>query len=290
MIKIQIPGSTSNIGPGFDCLGIALDIYNTFTFEEADGVHISGCPDAYCNEDNLTYRAFQFAMQQLDKSFRGVAIHFASDVPISRGLGSSSTCILAGILAANAMADNALSKEQIIDMALTFENHPDNLSPALYGGMTASIVSDGHVTCEPVPLKDDLLMVAFIPNFELSTEKSRAVLPKQLSYTQSIYNTSRTAMLIAALMQGHYQLLRQACDDALHQPFRKPLIAGFEKIENLAYHFDAYTVFLSGAGPTIMAFFDASNEQLDEMATQLPENWQMRVLRVATQGARVEIL
>ncbi len=290
MIKIRIPGSTSNIGPGFDCLGIAVEIYNTFTFEEADGVHISGCPQAYCNADNLTYRAFQFAMQQLDKTFAGVAIHFTSDVPISRGLGSSSTCILAGVLAANAMAGNALSKEQVIDMALTFENHPDNLSPALYGGMTASIVSDGHVTSEPVPLKDDLLMVAFIPNFELATEESRAVLPKQLSYAHAVYNTSRSAMLIAALMQGHYHLLRQACDDALHQPFRKHLIAGYEQIENLAYHFDAHAVFLSGAGPTIMAFFDAGNKQLEIMAKQLPDDWQMRIVRVAQQGAQVEVL
>ncbi len=282
MIEIKVPATTSNIGPGFDCLGIALDLYNTFSFEPSDQLRISGCPKQYCTEDNLVYRAYAHAMQKIGKPNSAVAIHCAGDIPISRGLGSSATCILAGVMAANVIGKANLSNEQILELALQIENHPDNLAPALYGGMVVSIIDQGKAICEKISLRDNLAFVAFVPDYELSTEKSRAVLPKNLSYQQTVFNVGRSAMLITALLNGRYQLLRSACDDAIHQPFRKSLIPHYDEIEALAYQKGAYAFYLSGAGSTMMALCDAKSTQFDNMTDALPKNWQCFKLTTAS--------
>ncbi len=287
MLTINVPATTSNIGPGFDCLGIALNLYNTFSFETSDKLQISGCPKQYCNKDNLVYRAYAHAMKKMSKTVSPISIQFTNRIPISRGLGSSATCILAGVMAASTMSHANLSKEQILSIALEIENHPDNLAPALYGGMVVSIFDQTKLITKKIKLCDDIAFVAFVPDYELSTEKSRAVLPKVLSYQQTVYNVGRSALLITALENGHYRLLRQACDDAIHQPFRKPLIPHYDEIESLAYRHGAYAFYLSGAGSTMIALCDANSNQFDHIVKELPENWQCYMLKKAPIGATI---
>ncbi len=290
MIKIKIAATTSNIGPGFDCLGVALDLYNEFSFELADRLTISGCPEQYCNEDNLVYRAYAHTMKKLTKTVRPIAIQFTNSVPISRGLGSSATCILAGILAANQFSGANLSNEQLLETALELEHHPDNLAPALYGGMVLSITSQSKIVSQKIKLHDDLAFVAIVPDYQLSTEKSRAVLPKQLSYEQTVFNIGRSALLISALENGNYHLLKHACDDAIHQPFRKHLIPQYDQIESLAYDYGAYAFYLSGAGSTMIALCDAKSQHFNNITKKLPAIWQCHILKTAPDGAVVEIV
>ncbi len=288
MIKIKIAATTSNIGPGFDCLGIALDLYNEFSFELADRLTISGCPKQYCNADNLVYRAYAHTMKKLAKTVRPIAIQFANAIPISRGLGSSATCILAGVIAANQLSGANLSNEQLLEIALELEHHPDNLAPALYGGMVLSITAQSKTISQRIKLRDDLAFVAIVPDYQLSTEKSRAVLPNQLSYGQTVFNIGRSALLISVLENGDYHLLKHACDDAIHQPFRKHLIPQYEQIERLAYAHDAYAFYLSGAGSTMIALCNANYHFFSDFAQKLPANWQCHILKTAPYGAVVE--
>ncbi len=288
MIRVKIAATTSNIGPGFDCLGIALDLYNEFRIDIAERLTISGCPEQYCNEDNLVYRAYTHTINRLKKKSRPIAIQFANAIPISRGLGSSASCILAGVIAANEFGGANLSKEQLLKIALELEHHPDNLAPALYGGMVLSITTQSKTVCQTIKIRDDLAFVAIVPDYQLSTEKSRAVLPKSLSYSQTVYNVGRCALLISALENGDYHLLRHACDDAIHQPFRKHLIPQYDEIETLAYSCGAYAFYLSGAGSTMIAICNANDHKFHNIIQKLPANWQCHILKTVPTGAVVE--
>lgn len=287
---IKVAATTSNIGPGFDCLGIALDLYNEFKIDFADHLAISGCPEQYCTEDNLVYRAYVHTMNKLSKTVRPITIQIVNSIPISRGLGSSATCILAGVIAANEISGARLSDQQLLDIALELEHHPDNLAPALYGGMVLSISAQSKTICQTIKLRDDLAFVAIVPDYQLSTEKSRAVLPKALSYSQTVFNIGRSALLVSALENGDYHLLRHACDDAIHQPFRKHLIPEYDEIEALAYDYGAYAFYLSGAGSTMIALCNADYHNFYNITQKLPENWQCHILKTAPSGAIVKII
>ena len=274
MIKVRVPATSANVGAGFDSLGLAVSLYNEFTFEEAPKLEIVSLDGALIPKgpSNLVYRSAKAVFDQLDIPMPGLRITQQNAIPMARGLGSSSSCIVAGILGANAMLGNKLTPRQMLTMATAIEGHPDNVAPAMLGGFVTSAYDEGQVYSVKKNISDDLAFAAFIPNFKLLTEKARAALPAQVSHKDAVYNLSRAALATAAFCDGEYELLRVATKDKLHQQYRLPLIPGGEEIFELAHELGAYAVYISGAGPTIMAVVHRDNEdffaQAEEAMTQ----------------------
>ena len=263
MIKVSVPATSANVGAGFDSLGLAVSMHNTFTFEEcSEGLKIVSVDGTLIprGPSNLVYRSAKAVFDQLDIPMPGLKITQANAIPMARGLGSSSSCIVAGILGANAMIGNKLTARQMLTMATSIEGHPDNVAPAMLGGFVTSVYDEGQVYSVKKDIHQNLAFAAFIPNFKLLTEKARAALPQNVSHKDAVYNLSRAALATAAFCGGNYELLGVATKDALHQKYRLPLIPGGDEVFEMAKDLGAYAVYISGAGPTIMAVVNKEDE------------------------------
>ena len=289
-VTIRVPATTANLGPGFDAFGCALNLYTDVTFEETEyGLEITGCPEEFTGPDNLVYVSYCAALNTMSEEVRGVKIHIESQIPICRGLGSSAALLVAGAMGANVLRGNKLSTQGLLNITNAMEGHPDNLAPAFFGGLTASMVDNGLPVTVNFPLHPDWEFLALVPDFTLSTPKARAVLPKEVSRADAIYNISHGAMVLKALELGDEKLLRNAMQDRLHQNYRKSLIQDYEAIEALVRTTGA-AFCLSGAGPTLLCI--TRNEGLEEKLTaKLPSitqaNWEMLPLHIDFEGARV---
>ena len=294
-VKVKVPATSANLGPGFDVAGLAVTLYNTFTFELIDeGLQITGCPEQFCNADNMTYQAFVEGAKACGLDFKGVRIECSGDVPYTRGLGSSSTCIVAGIVGAYAFVDRYDERQEILELATQIEGHPDNVAPAIFGGLTVSVMSDG-VTTVNIPVKHDYRFVALIPPFTLSTEKSRSVLPQELPRADAIANVSHLALMVASLINGYDEGLKLGFKDRLHQPYRGPLIQGFAEIMNILEKDERILgAYLSGAGPTIMVVIDADDTKgvvrIKEELGDLLKDWQVEKLELDMRGYTCDYL
>jgi homoserine kinase len=178
---------------------------------------------------------------------------------MARGLGSSSACIIAGLVGANKMLGDPLTKDDLVDLAAQIEGHPDNTAPALLGGIVTAVFDGRKVHWVKQEVYTRLKFVAIIPDFELKTEKARACLPKEISHRDAVYNLSRAALFSASLLIGKFENLKTAVDDRLHQPYRMELIPNVREVFDIAYTHGAYAVYISGAGPTVMAIVDEEN-------------------------------
>lgn len=289
-VRVRVPATSANLGPGFDVAGLAVTLYNTFVFELLeDGLEITGCPEQFCNQDNLTYQAFVEGAEACGLDFKGLRIECQGDVPYTRGLGSSSTCIVAGIVGAFAFKDRYDERQTILELATKIEGHPDNVAPAIFGGLTVSVMSSETVTTLNIPVKHDYRFVALIPPFTLSTEKSRSVLPQQLPRADAIANVSHLALMVASLINGYDDGLKLGFKDRLHQPYRGTLIQGFDEIMNVLEKDERVLgCYLSGAGPTIMAVIKAEDTKgvvrLKEELGDLLNDWQVIKLELDMRG------
>jgi homoserine kinase len=256
-VQVRVPASTANLGSGFDIFGMALDIYNTFslslTTEPQWSVSLPAALTLPTDRDNLVFQAAGRLFKEVGFVPTGLHLDIDIDVPLSRGLGSSSSAIIGGLVAANAMLGAPFDRHALLEMAIEIEGHPDNVTPALIGGLTLSYTTNGthHYLNLPCPL--DLGIVLAIPDFELGTAQSRAILPPKIARRDATFNSSRTALLVAALYEKRYDWLAAAMDDQLHQPYRAALIPGMMEALTAAYEAHALGVALSGAGPTLMA-------------------------------------
>ncbi len=288
-VTIRVPATTANLGPGFDAFGCALSLYTDVTFEETEfGLEITGCDEAYTGPDNLAYTSYCAVLASLSEEIRGVKIHIDAHIPICRGLGSSAALLVAGAMGANVLRGSKLSTQGLLNITNAMEGHPDNLAPAFYGGLTASMVDNGLPMTVSFPLHPGWEFLALIPDFNLPTTLARSVLPEQVSRADAIYNISHGAMVLKALELGDEKLLRTAMQDRLHQSYRKKLIPDYEKIEALIRTTGA-AFCLSGAGPTLLCM--TRNPKVQEMLqTKIPEitehNWEILPLHVEFQGAR----
>lgn len=257
-MKLRVPASSANLGPGFDCFGIAWQLYNELDFELCDrGLSITGCDSRYTNEENWAYVAYKAVLERCGIQAQGLRIRFGQcQIPIGRGLGSSSALLVAGVMAANELHGLGLSRSELLDMATVLEGHPDNVAPAIFGGLSASAMVAGKPVTVHYPLSDTLHFTALIPPLELSTVEARRVLPYQIPREDAIFNISRAALLLNALGSGDTELLRIAMDDRIHQPYRIPLIPGYDIARGLAYQCGAAGVCVSGAGPTLLCVSD----------------------------------
>ncbi|MBK5245231.1 MAG: homoserine kinase [Eubacteriaceae bacterium] len=293
MIKVQVPGTSANIGPGFDAFGLALGIYNTFSFEEkSDGkLTIRGVERKYQSTTNLVYRSMQMVFKQTDCHPKGIYIHSAVNIPISRGLGSSATCIVGGLFGANALCGNPLTTAELFDMAVTLEGHPDNVAPAIFGGLVVSMNDQGkniYIKNEVHPCYE---FYALVPDFNLSTTDARKVLPKKITYSDATHNLPRATMTYLALTNGSEEILKVSMKDRLHQPYRKKLIPHYDVITRKARDLGCLNTCISGAGPTILAINSVSNQGFEtEMTRYLTEKmpgWRLLALTPDNKGVQI---
>ena len=268
MITVTVPATSANVGAGFDSLGLAVSMYNVFTFEEADRIQITSVDGTHIptGSNNLVYRSARVVYDQLGIPMKGLRITQKNTIPMARGLGSSSACILG----ANALLGNKLTRRQMLTLATSIEGHPDNVAPAMLGGFVTSVIDEGQVYSVKKEIDTELAFAAFVPDFRLLTSKARAALPAMVSHKDAVYNLSRAALATAAFCDGNYALLGVATKDVLHQQYRLPLITGGDEVFELAQDLGALAVYISGAGPTIMAvvhkddteFFDRAEAAL----------------------------
>ncbi len=289
-VTIRVPATTANLGPGFDAFGCALQLYTDVTFEETEsGLEITGCDEEFTGPDNLAYVSYCAVLESLSEEVKGVKIHIDAHIPICRGLGSSAALLVAGAMGANVLRGNRLSTQGLLNITNAMEGHPDNLAPAFFGGLTASMVDGGLPVTVSFPLHPDWEFLALIPDFDMPTVKARAVLPEQVSRADAIYNISHGAMVLKALELGDEKLLRNAMQDRLHQPYRKHMVADYEAIEALVRTAGA-AFCLSGAGPTLLCI-TRDKTLKDKLAKKLPavtqRNWEIMPLHVTFEGAKV---
>lgn len=289
-ISVRVPATSANLGPGFDSFGCALSLYNTYTFEIIEnGLEIFGCPEEFCNADNLSIVAYRDAMHAMGLPMDALRLQIHSEIPVCRGLGSSSAMLVAGAMAANALHGNRLSREELLYLCTLVEGHPDNLAPAIYGGMTASLMRDGRPVMARFPLSEKLRFLTLIPDFHLSTEKARAILPKQVPFADAVFNISHAALLLRALETADIEMISFALNDRLHQPYRKGLIAGYDQAEAIAKACGAASFCISGAGPTCLCIADNDEVGL-RLQAELPKvlpSWQVLSLKLDTEGAKL---
>jgi homoserine kinase len=258
-VHVRVPASTANLGPGFDALGMALGLYNEIEVElsgtrlalEVEGEGREKLQSL--GERNLVARSVIETLRRLGVRADGVRVRMVNRIPLSRGLGSSSAAAMGGVAAALALAGATLPPEEMLDLALLFEGHPDNITPALLGGLTVSTLVEGKVKCVKLPVPEGLQAIAVIPEFHLSTAKARRALPPTVPRVDAVFNVGRAALFLAAMQAGRLELLREAARDRLHQPYRASLVPGMEEVLAEGERAGALACFLSGAGPTLLA-------------------------------------
>lgn len=292
MIEVRVPATSANLGPGFDCMGLALNTYAYFRFSlQEQGLTISGCDPRWQNEENLVYQGFQHTLDYMGETIPGLAIEIdASGVPEARGLGSSAVCIVAGAMAANAFFQNRLNKYEIFDICTAMEGHPDNVAPAIFGSLTVSFMEDEKPSMIRYLVNRELRFCAIIPDYPTLTEEARAVLPKTLSYEDAIYNMGRCAALAKALEIGNPMVIKRACKDKMHQPYRKHLIQEYDVVQRLCDEQDALALYISGSGSTMIAICDQpakANALIQSVTTAYPA-WEVKLLDVDLKGAQVK--
>ncbi|TCQ02407.1 homoserine kinase [Serpentinicella alkaliphila] len=297
-IKVTVPATTANIGPGFDCLGIALSLYNTIEvkeIEEGIKVEVDGIieNDLEVNKENLVYKSMNRIFKEIGYTPKGIYIRQVNNIPFSRGLGSSAACIVGGLLAANELVGNPYSKDQILKMAVEIEGHPDNVAPALFGGFVVSTSRNERVSYIKSTLNENLKFLVGIPKEGLSTKTSREALPNEVVFEDAVFNTGNAALLVAAFMSGDYSKISEAISDRLHQPYRLKLMESLEKIFIEAHNENLKSIFLSGAGPTIIALDWSDNQEKEKLFAEVlqtvDKNWEMLKLTVDNKGAIVEL-
>lgn len=296
MIKVKVPATTANMGPGFDSIGMALQMYNIAYAEQIEeGLEIfiqDGNPSIPTDESNLIYQTICHFYKEVGKEVPGIRLIQQDSIPHSRGLGSSAACIVAGLHIANAMSHSFFSKEELVQMAAQLEGHPDNTTPALLGGMTIGAMNNEDMKYVKVRVAENIHFAAMIPDFTLSTEFARKALPNQISLADGVFNASRAALLAASMITGDVDNLTMAMEDRFHEPYRESLIPNMREIINEAKKHGAKGAFLSGAGPTLMAVIKnvvSFRKEMVEYLDTLEHNWQVQMLQADKDGARVWI-
>ena len=299
-VRVSVPSTTANLGPGFDCLGAALDLHNEFVFtridgggdhfdlimESSDGNHLRGGPE------NLVFRAAQKVLASANVSPFALEARVKLAVPPARGLGSSATAIVAGLIGANAIMDSPLSKEKLLELAIDIEGHPDNVVPSLLGGLCLTARSASHrwriVRCD---WDNSIKAVVAIPAIRLSTSEARRVMPKNIPISDAVTNMGALTLLLNGLKTGNSELIKEGMFDKLHEPYRWKLIKGGLEVKQAALEAGALGCAISGAGPSILALCREENGKLISQA--MVKAWEKAgvasrapFLNIQTEGSR----
>ena len=262
MIKIRVPATSANLGPGFDCLGLALNIWNEVAFEPADKLtyHVKGEGAEKLNKGtrNLLTKAFLLLHEVCGKEMKGVKIQAQNEIIMSSGLGSSAAAIVAGLFGANETLGKPLNEKELLRLASEMEGHPDNVAAALLGGLVVSVISGDEIITRRYEVPE-LTIVIVKPNVDWPTRVARSVLPRSVSRADAIFNIGRAILVVDALRNGDIELLQKVMDDRIHQPYRLRHISGGMAAYKTAKQFGAAA--LSGAGPSIINFVPPENTE-----------------------------
>lgn len=290
-ICVRVPATSANVGVGFDCLGIALDMIATFTCAPStDGqLHISGCERRFCGSDNLVWTSYQHACDAIGVPQHLLSITIDSPIPLTGGLGSSSACIVAGIAAAYALADLPLDRAAMLRLATSLEGHPDNVAPAILGGLVSTFSERGRVWPLRFDIADNLRFVAIIPPYEIRTAEARRVLPREVPLSTAVWQTGRCVAMVEALTSGDAALLAACAHDRLHEPYRAKLIPDFEALRGASLSAGASAFFISGSGATTIAVCDG-DKHAEAVQRTLMTMERVSQAEGARRGLCVEIL
>jgi len=300
-VTVKVPASTANLGPGFDCLGMALHLHAWIQMSVAQETKVllrnQMIQGVAQDKTNLIYVAAQQVFAKAGVIHPELEIVIYSEIPLARGFGSSAVAIIGGMCGANALIGNMLSQDTLFQMACALEKHPDNVGASLFGGLVVSFW-DGlraeHIRIQP---HERIEVLAAVPEFELSaekTEKARHVLPKEVKLTDAVFNLAHSSLLVAAFCSGQLEMIQHAMKDVLHQPYRAALIPGMSVLLSEGVHHGALGIALSGAGPTILAFVDSHSDRKQQLESFIQDTLlqaqvkvQMMWLSPCMQGAEV---
>ena len=308
-VSVKVPATTANLGPGFDCMGLALPIYNTVTIEETvlpgTGVEINVIAENQSadefslehipmDENSIIYKAVELLYNSIGQTPSELKITIHSQLPIARGLGSSASVIVGGLIAANELLGKPADEAALMSIATEGEGHPDNVTPAIVGGLTLTAgEDDGSIVYRKIDWPEEWTLTVCIPEYELATDISRSVLPKEVPMQDAVFNAQRMGMFMQAIHTKDSKLMKLALKDRLHQPYRMKLVPGLEKIaERLKHEENVLGCVLSGAGPSILIISEKNN--LDKIKSIVKEVWndlnvkaELITLPVEKQGAVV---
>ena len=300
-ITIRVPATSANLGPGFDCLGLALDLWNetivTLAIEYSVQVKGEGMERLSPGENNLIIRSAQRLADRVGKRLPPFHIDCINQVPLSSGLGSSAAAKLTGLLGANALLGKPLLKDEILALATEMEGHPDNVAPAMLGGLVVSTLEGNKVLAHKIngEANNDppFHITIVLPDFHLSTQQARAALPDHVTTKDAVHNISRAVMIAEAFRNGDLELLGKAMTDTLHQPYRLQLIPGGREAIDAAKEAGASAAALSGAGPSIIAFSSNRDPAIGEAMTRAFEQAGLSArtfqLKMSNHGAEAQI-
>ena len=299
-LEVAAPATTANLGPGFDCFGLALDIWNRMEVQpgEHDGgsetvveVNGQGAGELSTDGNNLVYRAMSFLFQEADLELPPVRIRCHNEIPLQRGLGSSAAAIAGGLVAANALCSCPFTPNELLEMAATLEGHPDNVAAALLCGLQLVVTDQQQLYTAPISLPPGLHAVLFIPDMRIATSEARAVLPASVSLEDAVRNLGRAALLVAGMATNHPEYLAVATQDWLHQPYRESLFPAMKLLFQAARDAGALGVFLSGSGSTVLALTDGREMtvayEMAEAAKQAGVAGRLHITQPTIRGAHV---
>jgi len=296
-ILIKVPATSANLGPGFDSLGLALDLWNetsvTLAIEFSMRVRGEGGGKLSTDRNNLIFHAAERLAEFAGRSLPTFHVDCFNRIPLSSGLGSSAAATLTGLLAGNVMLGNPLLREEILALATEMEGHPDNVAPAMLGGLVVSTMDNDKVLAHQIPITSEIHITIALPEFELPTKEARAALPNQVALKDAVHNISHAVLVTEALRNGDLDLLGRAMSDTLHHPYRMPLIPGAQSAEHAAKEAGAAAVALSGAGPSLIAFSSIAESGIGESMKRAFEAAGLTTrifnLGVSNHGAEVQI-
>jgi len=287
-IIVTVPATSANLGPGFDSMGIALNLFNKFIFEKSESFGFINVLEKYANENNLVVKSAIKVYEYLNVETIPFTLEESEEVPISRGLGSSATCIVAGILAADYFAGSKLSKQEIIRIATEIEGHPDNVAPAVLGGLVSAVMLEDEIVYTKFNVGNNLLFTVCVPNFQLSTAKARAALPKRLTYSDVVYSLSRAINIPSTMESGNVKKLYKILDDKIHEPYRLKLIQESSRFKDFSKR-QKIPFCISGSGSTLLFISDREIEsKLNSM--KFKNKWYFKTLKPNTAGAKLEVV
>ena len=285
VVSASVPATSANLGPGFDSLGVALELRNTVRAEPAERVEVvvegEGAGRLPTGPENRVYQALARAFAARGRPVPALRLVCVNRIPLARGLGSSAAAAVAGLALGNRLLGDPLSADELLALATEIEGHPDNVTPCLLGGLRAMATENGRVLHCAVPTPAELAAVAFIPDFQLDTARARAVLPTRVPFGDAVWNVSRTGLLVAALAAGRLDLLRAATADRLHQPYRPSRILDAVRAELPA---GAVGATLSGSGPSVIVWAEDEASCAAELERRFPDD-QVLPLRISRDGA-----
>lgn len=296
-VKVRAPATTANLGAGFDSLGAALKLYNYVEAEETDsGLFIEYTDPASAflptDEKNLVYKSMKYLFDAAGYRSCGLKLRLENNIPVTRGLGSSSACIVGGLIAANELCGKPFSKRELMCMAAKLEGHSDNSTAALAGGFTISVYENEDIFYYSHPVGEDLKFVLLIPDYAVTTKKARGTLPGQYSLRDVSFNISHAALTVAAILSGEYENLLCAVDDRIHEPYRKTFIEGYQKIHNRLKSYGALGTYISGSGPTMISLVEGDDAEgfmadMQEYMKKSHPTWQIMLAEVDNEGAKL---